>query len=85
MTTPDDYTEYEDGLAEQHAEFAHESVKDYYDPTADQPVPEAEFVDDGECNAEFIDGSYSYCGCDYCDERETNDREAHFEAYGEMP
>ncbi|MEU0522730.1 hypothetical protein [Streptomyces niveus] len=31
--------------------------------------------DDGECAAEFIDGSYTYCGCPDCNDREAADRE----------
>lgn len=83
-----DYTEpgwYEEGLAEQNAEFAGESVKDYHDPADGQPEPQAALADDGECTAELIDGSYTYCGCEECDEREANDQEAHFEDHGEYP
>ena len=90
MTEHDDYTEpgwYEEGLAEQNAEFAGESVKDYRDPADDQPAPQADAADDDPdgCYAEFIDGSWTYCGCADCNERETNDREADIEQHGEYP
>ncbi|MDI5971869.1 hypothetical protein POF50_021460 [Streptomyces sp. SL13] len=32
-----------------------------------------------ECEAEFIDGSYTYCGCQDCDQREYDDIEADVE------
>lgn len=32
-----------------------------------------------ECTAEFIDGSYTYCGCEDCDQREYDDIEAEVE------
>jgi hypothetical protein len=41
-----------------------------------------DFFDD-ECHAEMIDGSYTYCGCKDCDEREREDREEHMERTGE--
>lgn len=31
--------------------------------------------DDDECHAEFIDGSWTYCGCPECKQRETDDDE----------
>ncbi|MDI5971417.1 hypothetical protein POF50_019100 [Streptomyces sp. SL13] len=34
-----------------------------------------------ECEAEFIDGSYTYCGCQDCDQREYDDIESDVE-YG---
>ncbi len=32
-----------------------------------------------ECYAEFIDGSWTYCGCEDCDQREYDDIEADVE------
>lgn len=32
--------------------------------------------DDGECMAEFIDGSWTYCGCQDCEQREADDASA---------
>lgn len=34
-----------------------------------------------ECHAEFIDGSWTNCGCPDCEDRETEEREAEAE-YG---
>ncbi|MFD6421736.1 hypothetical protein [Streptomyces sp. NPDC060198] len=31
--------------------------------------------DDDECAAEFIDGSWTYCGCPQCEEQEDRDAE----------
>lgn len=43
---------------------------------AEQDAAEPEPEDDGEdCHAEFIDGSYTYCGCEDCEQRETRDGE----------
>ncbi|WP_267888450.1 hypothetical protein [Streptomyces sp. SBT349] len=36
-------------------------------------------MDDFECEAEFIDGSYTYCGCPDCDQRAYEDRERDIE------
>lgn len=30
---------------------------------------------DDECFAEFIDGSWTYCGCEDCNDREAEDAE----------
>ncbi|MFI7274203.1 hypothetical protein [Streptomyces sp. NPDC049879] len=35
--------------------------------------------DDFECHAEFIDGSWTYCGCPDCDQREYDDQQAAIE------
>ena len=32
-----------------------------------------------ECEAEFINGSYTYCGCEECDQREYEDIESDVE------
>ncbi|WP_264086272.1 hypothetical protein [Streptomyces marincola] len=32
-----------------------------------------------DCYAEFIDGSWTYCGCEECDQREYEDRESDIE------
>lgn len=32
-----------------------------------------------DCEAEFIDGSWTYCGCEDCDQREYDDIEAEVE------
>ncbi|WP_326598075.1 hypothetical protein [Streptomyces sp. NBC_01803] len=36
-------------------------------------------MDNDQCNAEFIDGSYTYCGCEDCGQREYEDREGDIE------
>lgn len=43
---------------------------------------EAPAIDDDECAAEFIDGSYTYCGCPVCNEREANAGEEQDETDG---
>ncbi|RCH70530.1 hypothetical protein DT019_03300 [Streptomyces sp. SDr-06] len=59
-------------------ETAYEIALDFADEerhaAEEAQVSSAEPDDDGdECHAEFIDGSWTYCGCDECDERETRD------------
>lgn len=39
-----------------------------------QPLDTDDGPDGDECHAEFIDGSWTYCGCPECDEREENDK-----------
>ncbi|MDX3312091.1 hypothetical protein P1S61_24070 [Streptomyces sp. ME08-AFT2] len=36
-------------------------------------------MSDDECTAEFIDGTYTYCGCEDCDQREYDDIEGEVE------
>ncbi len=36
--------------------------------------------EDDDCGAEFIDGSWTYCGCQDCAQREYDDTEAEVEA-----
>lgn len=36
---------------------------------------EAPAIDEGECQAELIDGSWTYCGCPECNDREAADGE----------
>lgn len=38
--------------------------------------------EDGDCFAEFIDGSWTYCGCPDCEQREADDAEFDEEADG---
>ncbi|WP_289008521.1 hypothetical protein [uncultured Thermomonospora sp.] len=40
-------------------------------------------TDDRECQAEFIDGSWTYCGCPECEDREADDhdRDVEFGAF----
>ncbi|MVO87897.1 hypothetical protein GPA10_24850 [Streptomyces sp. p1417] len=35
---------------------------------------------DGDCHAEFIDGSWTYCGCPDCEQREADDAEEELDA-----
>jgi|GEM_PF-2453188 len=30
--------------------------------------------EDGDCHAEFVDGDWTHCGCEECDDREADDR-----------
>ena len=41
--------------------------------------------DDTECGAEFIDGSWTYCGCTECSDREADDRDRDIEYGAETP
>ncbi|MFB7031741.1 MULTISPECIES: hypothetical protein [unclassified Streptomyces] len=45
-----------------------------------QPLTTADEPDEDECHAEFIDGSWTYCGCPECEQREDDDTE--MEMYG---
>lgn len=46
---------------------------DYIETTADDELGD-------DCFAEFVDGSWDYCGCRDCNEREARDREADLDA-----
>lgn len=73
VMSADEITEY-DRDAELALDAADEERWARDDAQAEAPGP-----DDGECQAELIDGSYTYCGCEDCQEREYLDREADIE------
>ncbi|MEV7584424.1 hypothetical protein [Streptomyces erythrochromogenes] len=70
----DDYTEYADGVdyptreEEKAAEIALD-VADEERWAAEEKEAEIARINAEECGAEFIDGSWTYCGCEDCVER----------------
>lgn len=60
---------------DRRAEFALDAADDLRNAEA-AAAEEAEADDPGrECFAELIDGSYTYCGCEECEQREYEDSE----------
>lgn len=77
MTNADVMSADEIAEYERDAELALDAADE--ERRAAEETTEAPGPDDGECQAEFIDGSYTYCGCEGCREREYLDREADIE------
>lgn len=76
MTPADTMSAAELHEDDQRAEFAQDDVDEAR--AAEEAKTDAAGEspdDDGECCAEFIDGSYTYCGCEECDERQDRDGE----------
>lgn len=67
------------------AEFVLDAQDEERDAEEQRKAEGRDAADDDECQAEFIDGSHTYCGCPDCNEREANDREADVAMYGEGP
>ncbi|MFZ3558132.1 hypothetical protein [Streptomyces sp. BH055] len=70
---------YED---ERDAELRLDAADEERDAAEEQARnAEPDLADDGDCNAEFIDGSWTDCGCPDCEQRAADDAWA--EADGE--
>jgi hypothetical protein len=72
--TPDSYADALDDppthADDKAAETALDELHAEQDTADDQPDDDSE-----TCHAELVDGSYTYCGCEDCDERATRDGE----------
>ncbi|MFD9567720.1 hypothetical protein [Streptomyces sp. NPDC059994] len=75
MTNADVMSASEMAEYERDAEFALDAA-DEREALEREKAEEAAMTSDGhECQAEFIDGSWDYCGCDDCNDREAADAE----------
>lgn len=90
MTDYDDWHEYGEidrpTPAEDKAdEIAWETARDAHlaaeEAAAKAVEPDGD--DPDECRAEFIDGSWTYCGCDDCNDREQRDHDDYEGEHGE--
>lgn len=65
-----------------HDEIVHDARQEEEDAAreaAEEAADAAAAEGERGCEAEFIDGSYTYCGCEECDEREEEDRQHAYE------
>ncbi|MFE7096989.1 hypothetical protein [Streptomyces erythrochromogenes] len=74
-----DYSEYADAVEqptreeEKAAEIALDVADEERRAAEEAAAGESAGPEDEDCGAEFIDGSWTYCGCEDCTERETRE------------
>jgi monoamine oxidase len=76
----DEEHEYPTRAEEKAAEIALDVADEERHAAEEATADAATAPDDHECQAELIDGSWTYCGCEECDERETRDGDEAFES-----